>query len=120
MRVQRTMPAAANLQRFATEAALDQREAERDCYRQLTSTMRGRAVVIQMASHGSIGKEKAAELAWRDSALSGCRGSSCRQGRVPCREGCRHAEMACADDDAQSKGLIERFYDWLERKLFGW
>lgn len=116
MRVQRTMSASANFPRFATEAALDMREAERDCYRQLTSTMRGRAVVIQMASHGSIGKERASEMAWRDS-MPGCRGNSCRQGRMPCRERC-NAEMACVGGGDAPEPRTPTLSIWTRLRLF--
>lgn len=44
-----------------------------------------------------------------------CRGHSCRQGRVACREACdRPAEMACAaPDDKPMPGFWARFFGWL-------
>lgn len=97
----------------ATESSLDQREAERDCYRQLAT-----ATDIDQRNGGRhIETNRVIPL-----HLRGCKGASCGQGDHPCTEGC--LEMACtAGDDnpnlsawTRARLQLTRLLAWFTRR----
>lgn len=112
-----------NLHRRVTDCDLSQRAAERGMrdteaafylrtHRVLPVV--AHAAVIDMASHQRAGREHANVIAWREQAPQ-CRGVSCRQGRMPCRERCGAlAEMACAEPEPDMPSLWCRLLAWLK------